>query len=172
VHVERVHVEVITCEVERLEHLLKGEVLAWRESSEQRQGWKEGRGRCEEELNQVTLRTREQKEHAVKGWACARRAVAERSTKRIMLCPSSPESNRSRCLQSECKPLLHLSPSRKMTTSSGSSPTQANDHDMNPPSSPSLKMTTSSGSFRSLDLMNLSRCFWCMQAEWWMCVST
>jgi hypothetical protein len=28
------------------------------------------------------------------------------------------------------------------------------------------------GSLRSLLLMKRSRCFWCMQALWWMCVST
>ena len=33
-------------------------------------------------------------------------------------------------------------------------------------------MTNSSGSFLSLLLMKRSRCFWCMHALWWMCVST
>jgi hypothetical protein len=37
---------------------------------------------------------------------------------------------------------------------------------------PHLKMTSSSGSFFSLLLMKRSRCFWCMHALWWMCVST
>lgn len=37
---------------------------------------------------------------------------------------------------------------------------------------PSLNITNSSGSFLNFDFMNLSKCFWCMQAEWCTCVST
>ena len=33
-------------------------------------------------------------------------------------------------------------------------------------------VVTSSGSFLSFDLINLKRCFWFMQAEWWTWVST
>lgn len=37
---------------------------------------------------------------------------------------------------------------------------------------PSRKITISSGSLRSFDLMKRNKCFWCMQEEWWTCVST